>query len=211
MAYCIDYAMCTICGSKVGGPSELAGWSPHDHWDARDWMARGLLLSGPHWWYFRGGPKSMIIPDETVTLERACVRWHRMEVYKMPQQEEVFIQCEDDVHREKNQGTDIDADSRWYLLVHSTCEEIARRVMELSRQASVRSIGDLWITLDQRCAMSWGNPEYSIGTALLPEVPVSRPGKPPLKLALGGYYIPENSLPGEDTNVFEPTAQWVSK
>lgn len=208
MAYCIDYAMCTICGSKVGGPSELKGRSAHHHWDHRDWMARGLLLSGPHWWYFRGGPKSMTIPDETVTLERACARWHRMEVYKMLQQEKVFIQCEDDVDGEENRGTD--ADSRWYLLVHSSCEEIARRVIETSRQASIRSIGDLWMTLDQRCAKSWGNPNYSIGTALLPEVPINRPGEP-LKLGLCGYYIPEKALPGEDTNVFEPTAQWVSE
>lgn len=70
----------------------------------------------------------MTIPDETITLQRACASWHRIEVYTVPQYEEVYIQSETDAAEEENKGTN--ADSRWCFLIHSACEEIARKGMK---------------------------------------------------------------------------------
>lgn len=118
-----------------------------------------------------------------------------MEVYTIPQREEVYIQCEFDAVGEENKGTN--ADSRWNLLIHSACEEIARKVMESSREAFIRSIGDPWMTLDQRCAKSWGEPDYSFGAALLPQTPVNQPGEL-LRLGLGAYYVSEEVLSSKE-------------
>lgn len=202
MAACIQTAMCTICGTKVGGDYE--GWKSYVNWNPQCWMSMGILMSGPHWWLFREAPVSIEIPDETVICERAYAVFERLEVYKVDQDNQVLIQCEVDANEDEHYGTD--ADCQWYLLVHSACLEIAKKVMQTSLRASIRGMGDLWMTLDQRCSKSWSTPGLHNDFPLLPLVPISRQGNL-IKLGLGGYYISEYAM-NDDPEA--SIGEWVS-
>lgn len=39
-----------------------------------------------------------------------------------------------------------------YIGIHPACDELANRVMETSFSARICSLGDLWMTLERRCA-----------------------------------------------------------
>lgn len=79
-----------------------------------------------------------------------------------------------------------------FVGLHAACEDLANRVMKKSYKARLRSVGDLWLTLERRCArhMYWNRVSNSHFT---PRVPENKPGLP-FSVSLGRYFVPSRSI-----------------
>lgn len=204
---CAFYCWCMICGVKVGRDQfrDVSEWESAARTPGR-WTAASLLIQGPAWGFWDSGPKSMIIPNEAVKFYPADVGWQRLDVSRVSDDKRIFIQVEEDDEANDNHGTD--ANSRWYFVIHSACHDIATKVMHKSQRASIRSVGDLWMTLDRRCQYTHFL-SRSMGSPQLPIIPFHRPGEP-VKFGLEGYCIPRRVYREPHGYPFAPhIIQWV--
>lgn len=201
-----------ICGVKVGGRYY---WKLHE-WESAaqtpgKWTEVGLLLEGPAWEIERPGPPSMTIPDETVKRYPAAISWDRLEVTRICDKKEIFIQQEQD--EVANDNKRLGTLARWSFVVHSACHDIANRVMRTSPIASIRTIGDLYMTLDRRLAHQKSLRDRRTLTTwpVLPIIPVHRSGRP-TEYGIAGYHIPLTTyLDYMGRNIPESVTQWVSR
>lgn len=196
-----SYAVCTICGILICESPFRDISRPRD---PRLWMSDAILMSGPHWSSNKKGPQSIRIPNGTVTLSCARTEWNPLRVHNAATNERVFVQYEDDATEGENHGTD--ADGRWYLMIHSVCNDIAERVARRSKTSRIQCIGDLWMTLDQRCTKALFDFGWGMGP-FLPNTPIVRPED-----RLGGYYLPAYAIPGcggSEPYLDDSVEEWV--
>lgn len=206
-ATCGYYCWCMICGVKVGrlGFADINEWESVAQTPGK-WKEASLLIEGPAWGDWDDGPKSMTIPDETIKFYPADVGWQRLDVSRVSDRKHITIQIEQDDEANENHGTD--TNSRWYFVIHSACHDIAARVMHKSQRASIRSVGDLWMTLDRRCRYTQFLSHYNCSPQL-PIIPFHRPGGP-VEFGLEGYCIPKRVYDEPHGYEFAPQiVQWV--
>ncbi|CAM1500519.1 Fc.00g096810.m01.CDS01 [Cosmosporella sp. VM-42] len=210
MSGSLDYHMCTICAVRLYECSSrdilyhiVHGQEGPSQWYPDIWRESVALLSGPTWPLDEKGPQSMTVPNEKVTQYIAEASWYPARVYIPGSNAPVVLQ--DQNLPEIGENHDLDT-KRWYLAVHSACEDIANRVMRTSRDASIRSMGDLWMTLERRCVSkkAWGEIFFF---PYLPVIPDNQPGEP-IKLGLGRYYIPTAAIPGDQMDYDDDVEEW---
>ena len=142
-----------------------------------------------------------MVPAEDITRGVAQAGWYPANITLVGSNRRAVLQLE----KLPEEGEEYDPKTyRWNLAVHSACEEIASRVMQTSREASIRSIGDLWITLERRCV---GRTDGGV-ISYLPTIPSNRPGEP-LELGLDRYYIPSGAIPGDHVDYDDNIEEWV--
>ncbi|KAF5012301.1 hypothetical protein FDECE_1682 [Fusarium decemcellulare] len=132
-------------------------------------------------------PTTLILPDDDVTRCFATASSRSRHVQLEPDGERVAIQ--ETIYLE---GDEIPEHGRYrqriYLGIHSACEEIAYKVMRAER-ARIRSLGDLWMTLERRSQNSQYQPYRRVKAPFLPFIPCQMPGDK-VYLELYNYYIP---------------------
>lgn len=201
MACSVDFPLCTICGVRLYECSDLEeplfaqGPSP---WYPDIWKTSAVVISGPRWPSYSKGP----VADDSVRRYVASPSWDPGAVSIKPGGPTVFTQFSyaPGSHDNFNPTTE----SHWYFGIHSACEDIANVVMRTSREARIRSIRDLWMTLDQRCTKT--DSEHRFFIPFLPNIPENGPGEP-INLSLRRYYIPRDSIPGDQAD-FDDLYQW---
>ncbi|KAJ3545930.1 hypothetical protein NM208_g2262 [Fusarium decemcellulare] len=188
---CIKEPPCLICGirlyprpakHKIVGPSQ---------WDPKAWRQLGIALLGPTWPKFMKRPTTLILPDDDVTWCFATASSRSRHVHLEPGGERVAIQ--ETIYL---QGDEIPEHERYrqriYLGIHSACKEIANKVMRTER-ARIRSLGDLWMTLERRSQNSQYQPYRRVKAPFLPLIPCQIPGHR-VFLELYNYYIPQSFI-----------------
>lgn len=112
----------------------------------------------------------------------------------------------------------------YFIVLHAPCLRIAKLAMRLSHIAHVRTVGDLWLTLERRTenVMQLKNAQRPLPVPFIPAIPEdppqSRPVTGPVKLGLGRYFVDPKRVLGAvddddwDEEVHGPplTDRWVS-
>ncbi|KAF4435947.1 hypothetical protein F53441_13375 [Fusarium austroafricanum] len=165
-----DYVYCTICGMALGSDA--------------------IVLAGPHWPRSNTTSESLSVIDEQVIRYTAEVDSFPGKILLLPSREQIYPQYA------YQHESDI-APAKMYLGIHAACEEIANRVMKTSFNAKVRSISDLWLTLERRCAsyLSQGRRQRRLPRDMnyVPPIPNNQSGQP-LSLGFDRYYVPYHCL-----------------
>ncbi|KAH7140183.1 hypothetical protein B0J13DRAFT_557328 [Dactylonectria estremocensis] len=187
MATSNEFSFCTICGMMLETgffEQRLNGV------DDSDWLSNTTALSGPHWGYLEERPKAIRITDEAITRYVAVARCSTRTLQLLPSGR--IVQPQNGYDLDEPYNYDPVAPQEWFFGIHAACEEIANRVMQTSRKTHIRSIGDLWMTLDRRCTKTFL--KHSSATSnFLPFAPENQPGEPP-RVGLGRYYIPSGCI-----------------
>ncbi|KAF9772485.1 hypothetical protein IL306_009809, partial [Fusarium sp. DS 682] len=177
MAHNPDLVNCTICGIVLG--------------DAEDWKDDIVALAGPHWPNLCESPPSLQVADEEVIRYNAEAYMCPGSLLLLPDKQDVCPQTAYDVNQES------DDPSQWmgkmYVGIHAGCEELANRVMRASLNAKIRSIGDLWLTLERRCARVINEDPSKAGMHFTPPIPKSEPGQL-FSVGFERYYVPSHNI-----------------
>ncbi|KAH7141485.1 hypothetical protein B0J13DRAFT_556918 [Dactylonectria estremocensis] len=194
MAATPDCPMCTICGIRIFESSshrERTFGSGPFPWAPDVWKTSGIVITGPHWPSYRKGP----VLNDSVRRHIATPTWDPagMDIHPLGPRVSTQVLYSAGAHDGFNPTTE----QHWYLGIHSACEDIAKLVIRRSREARIRSMGDLWMILDQRCTKT--DSEHFFGTSFLPEIPENLPGEP-LELSLSRYYLPFDAIPGDQAD-----------
>ncbi|KAF5538996.1 hypothetical protein FPHYL_12372 [Fusarium phyllophilum] len=105
----------------------------------------------------------------------------------------MYPQSTYDLNKESNDASEWEG--MMFVGLHAACKDLANRVMKTSYKASVRSVGDLWLTLERRCAkhMFW-HPTLGVPNShFTPGVPENRPSLP-FSVGLGRYFVPSRTI-----------------
>ncbi|KAH7231566.1 hypothetical protein B0J15DRAFT_456031 [Fusarium solani] len=170
MASNSDYCLCTICGMVLDPP---------------DWQSTVICLSGPHWPNHQ--PRSLDLADGAVRRFHAHADAYPGRLELVPDSRRVIPQFEYEL-----ENSDMLAElapCKIFIGIHPACEDLANRVMRTSFTSRVRSIGDLWMTLERRCARHEWGPWHDPSFNFLPYIPTSQPGEP-LSFGADRYYVP---------------------
>ncbi|RGP71267.1 hypothetical protein FLONG3_7217 [Fusarium longipes] len=128
-----DYNYCTICGMSLQ-------------------TFYCVVFSGPHW-YATGGkghiPEFVKVADEDVTRYDAVAHTCHAGTTLLPDNEKVYTQEEVLIVPQPEDPSA--ANAKMYIAIHPACETLANRLFTTSSNPHVRSIGDLWLTLERRC------------------------------------------------------------
>jgi hypothetical protein len=177
MAHNPDCINCTICGIVLGG--------------AEDWKADVVALAGPHWPDLSESPPFLKVANNEVVHYAAKANSHRGSLVLLPENRKVCPQSGYDVNEES------DNPSEWvgvmYVGLHAACDDLANRVMKTSFRARVKSVGDLWLTLERRCARVISQDPCKVGMHFTPPIPNSQPGQP-FSVGLERYYVPSHNI-----------------
>ncbi|KAH7245071.1 hypothetical protein BKA59DRAFT_544457 [Fusarium tricinctum] len=166
-----EFVYCTICGMPLKGDC--------------------VVLSGPHWPH-ADASSSLKVADKDVVRYEAEAESYYGKLLLLPDEEEVRPQEAYDVNPQPENP--LDARAKMYHGIHAACEDMANRVIKSSPHAKIHSIGDLWLTLERRCA---GYLEQ--GRRQRPR-PRDDNYVPPIlnketgKLGFDGYYVPSHCL-----------------
>ncbi|KAF9773535.1 hypothetical protein IL306_008643 [Fusarium sp. DS 682] len=195
-------ATCMVCAVQ------LWEWSPRytsqeqepADFNPYKWREGHVFLSGPTWPCDEKGPKSLEIPDGSVVVHSGRA-YNRGQV-TLSNGREVSLQLEN--LPEQHPDHDAAKRHRWYLGFHSTCVDMARRVMN-EPYGKIRSMSDLWMTIERRCVKTAD--EETILPLYLPSIPNKRSGES-IKLGLCRYYIPRDAICTEESVLDDPLFEW---
>ncbi|KAI8691831.1 COesterase domain-containing protein [Fusarium sp. Ph1] len=193
--------ICTICGVKLGHTS-LESEDITPGWYSKISAQGSVLLSGPHWPYYGHGPISLI-PDSTVVRHAADLTDPPPKMRILSTDESLFPQEEMDV---------IEADRRYpsasqilYVGIHRSCEDMANRAMRSSPVCEIRSLGDLWMTLERRCTRTIQSRRLTL--SFLPIILKNRTWQG-LELGLERYFIPPEFFDQSEENCPVAEQEW---
>lgn len=199
--------VCMICAIQLWEhspsytPTHPDKNTPSD-WNPFKWRQDHILISGPTWPIEGKGPESITIPEESTAIQKARV-YNRGQATISSTGLKVNIQIEN--IPEQHPGYDPDDGPRWYLCLHAACETMARKAMN-TPASKIKTVTDLWMTLDRRCVQASDN-----GTLIplcLPHVPNNKPGEP-IDLGVGRYYIPWQAVCTEESILDDWSQEWV--
>ncbi|KAF5665294.1 hypothetical protein FHETE_6654 [Fusarium heterosporum] len=163
-----DYVYCTICGMGL------------DELDC-------VVLCGPNWpcHEYEETPPSLKVADEDVTRYDAKAHNYRGGITLLPNNERISPQEEYDIDPPPEDPSA--AKSKRYLGIHSACETLVDRLFTTFSNPHVRSVGDLWLTLDIRCeSHTNGHWDYNYVPTLFNRLTGQRDFE--------GYYIPRSCI-----------------
>jgi hypothetical protein len=166
-----EFVYCTICGMPLEGDC--------------------VVLSGPHWPH-ADASSSLKVADEDVIRYDAEAESCYGKLILLPGEEEVRPQEAYDANpRPENPS---DATAKMHHGLHAACEDMAYRVIKSSPHAKIHSIGDLWLTLERRCAgyLEQGRRQRTRprDDNYVPPIPNKETGK----LDFDGYYVPSHCM-----------------
>ncbi|KAH7182407.1 uncharacterized protein B0J16DRAFT_373045 [Fusarium flagelliforme] len=146
-----------------------------------------IVLSGPHW----PQDNARTVSDKEVTRYTAITQSCYGEIHILPDNEQIYPQqTTDENHDHIGDG----APAKMYHGIHPACEDLANRVIKTSPNAKISGIGDLFLTLERRCASyQWSTLEQRLG-------PRDNNYVPPIfneeknALTCDGYYVPRNCI-----------------
>ncbi|WZH47091.1 uncharacterized protein QYS62_008233 [Fusarium acuminatum] len=166
-----EFVYCTICGMPLEGDC--------------------VVLSGPHW-PRADASSSLNVADKDVIRYEAEAESYYGKLLLLPDEEEVRPQEAYDVNPQPEDPPD--ATARMHHGIHPACEDMANRVIKSSPHAKIHSIGDLWLTLERRCAgyLKQGRRQRPRprDDNYVPPIPNKETGK----LDFDGYYVPSHCL-----------------
>ena len=96
----------------------------------------------------------------------------------------------------------------YFIVLHAPCLRIAKLAMQLSHIAHVRTVGDLWLTLERRTenVMQLKKAQRPLPVPLIPAIPEdppqSRPVTGPVKLGLSRYFVDPKRVLGNGLNLY---------
>ncbi|QPC79323.1 hypothetical protein HYE68_010075 [Fusarium pseudograminearum] len=198
--------VCMICAVQLWEhspsytPTHPDKNTPPD-WNPFKWRQDHILISGPTWPGEGKGPESIIIPEESVAVQKARV-YSRGQATISSTGLKVNIQIEN--IPEQHPGYNPDDGPRWCLCLHAACKTMARKVMK-TPASKVKTMADLWMTLDRRCVKASED-----GTPVpfcLPHVPNNKPGEP-IDLGVGRYYIPWQAICTKESLLDDWSQEW---
>lgn len=184
-------------------------------WYDKLWKQANVVLSGPHWCRFHdvSGPRT--VTDDSVSYDAVddtsvrafpSVSFRHKPGFVVPQ----------------NEDPTLPGEVGYYIAIHSACFRIANLVMKRSLQAQIRSLADLWSTLERRCTKT-GNtplpkwPGITSGPFIpwIPEAPPeSRPSSGPVELGTRRYFVHPWALGGQEVDLDDEESlfgdAWVS-
>ncbi|KAM0206143.1 hypothetical protein ACHAPA_011765 [Fusarium lateritium] len=166
-----EFVYCTICGMPLEGDC--------------------TILSGPHWPH-ADASSFLKVDDNDVIRYDAEAQSYYGKLKLLPQQEDVHPQEAYDATSQPESPSG--ATAKMYHGIHTACEDMANRVINTSPNAKIHSIGDLWLTLERRCA---GFLEQGRRQRPRPRddnyVPLI-PNKGTGQLDFDGYYVPSHCI-----------------
>ncbi|KAM5356755.1 hypothetical protein ACJ41O_003401 [Fusarium nematophilum] len=191
---------CTICGVHIY--CRIFPWDGVTGprvWDPEIWLQNAIALQGPRQLADNDRPREIL--DESITRHAAtgppcheggCLTLLPSERNVMPQQESYLYDEDDEYGHPKGQ--------RWYFGVHGACDDIASRLIQTSPTARVRSVRDLWITLDRRCIETAKRRSFLWG--VLPWIP-AKTENGTIGRSTATYYIPDYNPGGVENWWFD--------
>ncbi|KAF4343533.1 hypothetical protein FBEOM_2559 [Fusarium beomiforme] len=194
-------ATCMICAVQ------LWEWAPHytpqeqepADFNPYKWREEHIFLSGPTWPCDEKGPESLETPEQSVMVHKGRA-YNRGSVI-LSDGREVSLQLEG--LTEQHPDHDPSRGHRWYLGIHSTCLDMAKRVMS-EPNGKIRSMSDLWMTIERRCVKT---ADENILPLYLPNIPDNRSGES-TELGLRRYYIPREAICTEESILDQPSLEW---
>lgn len=190
MAAAREGPACTICGLKIKQSRKLDRIDKRrpTRWFPDIWEECAILLSGPHFPYYGKGPKSFRIPSTSVSrcYAEACMPEPQMRI--LPDGTRILTQHAEPLGEDNRHHPN--ASEQWYFGVHTACEELALLAIE-TQKYSLRSMGDLWMTLDRRCTKTTNDTDLCL--SFLPKIPENPPGCD-IRLGFGRYFVPPEAL-----------------
>ncbi|KAH6950881.1 hypothetical protein DER45DRAFT_409253 [Fusarium avenaceum] len=202
--FCCD---CTLCGIKLDTMNpydledEIYAESP-PRWYPELWKQDNVALSAPCS-YTRLDPFKTLTADavgcdpvDDDTDERGS---HRQVVLK---------------HGEPPLGFILPQASNWdcpahdrnlcFIVLHAPCLRIAKLVMDLSRDAHVSTLGDLWLTLERRSEnvfkLENKKGRYDVEPPFIPAIPEDppecRPATGPVRIGFSRYFVDADRVLG---------------
>ncbi|KAH7156055.1 hypothetical protein EDB81DRAFT_716011 [Dactylonectria macrodidyma] len=191
-----DFPLCSICGefiySRRFGENSTSG---PDLWHPKDWRTNAIALEGPRLSTLKKNKSdSKHVPELSITRHTATGDRHHEGELMLLQSDQV-VEPQDkycgprscsiwQVDLPSNITPLVTSDS-WFFGIHYACEEIVNRAMKTSSGSQLRSLGDLWVTLNRRWEMS-----RSEGTSkchFVPFCPEKAPGGS-TEWGFRGYY-----------------------
>ncbi|KAI8716231.1 hypothetical protein NCS52_00916200 [Fusarium sp. LHS14.1] len=179
-----EFPHCSICGYQMFGrpryePGPIA-------WEPSLWQKTVVALIGPHEQYCKRkqyDPLSEQITDHAASPCDGAMG--SLQLYHNGQK--INLQGE---FRSEDLFPNSPAGLHWCLGVHEACLTMASLVMQRSPTSKLKSLRDLWVTLDRRCELTI---RVRTGPSLfhwLPLIPLpKRPDEEYIRW--GSYYIPD--------------------
>lgn len=196
--------ICTICGVKLGHTS-LESEDITPGWYPKISTQGSVLLSGPHWPWYGNGPVSLKIPDSAVGRHAADLTNPPPMMRILSTEESMFPQEEMDCLEADRR--DPSASQILYVGIHTSCENMANRAMQSSPICEIRSIGDLWMTLERRCTGTIRSRRLTL--SFLPII-FKKCTWQGVELGLERYFIPPEFFDQSEENRPVAEQEWVS-
>lgn len=197
-----EFPQCSICGYQLYGRPRYE--SSPIAWEPSLWQKTIVALIGPHEQYFTRRQDDLLSEQITEHAASPCDdAMGRLKLYHNGQK----------IHLQREfQSEDLFPDGptglHWCLGVHEACLTMASLVMRRSPTSQLRSLRDLWITLDRRCELTIRARTGPSLSHWLPLIPLpKRPDEE--RRRWGSYYIPDYH-PGSYYNWVSTTNTGVS-
>ncbi|KAH7268019.1 hypothetical protein B0J15DRAFT_486333 [Fusarium solani] len=179
-----EFPHCSICGYQMYGRTRYE--SGPIAWEPSLWQKTVVALIGPHEQYYRrpeDDPLSVPIIahaaspcDGAMGYLRLYHSGRKVHLQRQFQSEDLFPNGPTGLH--------------WCLGVHEACLTMASLVMKTSPTSQLRSLRDLWVTLDRRCEVTVRARTGPSFFHWLPLIPLpKRPDE--ARRRWGTYYIPD--------------------
>lgn len=179
-----EFPHCSICGYQMYGRTRYE--SGPIAWEPSLWQKTVVALIGPHEQYCRrpeDDPLSVPIIahaaspcDGAMGYLRLYHSGRKVHLQRQFQSEDLFPDGPTGLH--------------WCLGVHEACLTMASLVMKTSPTSQLRSLRDLWVTLDRRCEVTVRARTGPSFFHWLPLIPLpKRPDE--VRRRWGTYYIPD--------------------
>ncbi|KAH6987735.1 hypothetical protein BKA56DRAFT_612487 [Ilyonectria sp. MPI-CAGE-AT-0026] len=191
MTSSLECCDCSICGMPLDEMCYLDddGQAP-TRWYDELWKQDNVVLSGPHWCRFHDVPGPRTVTDDSVSCDAVDDRSTKYSP-------SVSFRHKLGSVVPQNEDPTLPGEAGYYIAIHSACLRIANLVMKRSPQAHIRSLADLWSTLERRCTKTGNTPLPTwpgvMDGPFLPSIPEgppeSRPSSGPVKLGTSRYFV----------------------
>ncbi|KAJ3464570.1 hypothetical protein MRS44_009356 [Fusarium solani] len=182
-----EFPICTVCAVKLDPHSSSVFDNQFPRrWSECLWKQIAVAFEGPYWPKWGPEPASLSIPDDAVSLRFAEVERNPALLVTLPDGQVLEPQTFDD------------ETSRGIVGIHFACLDLASRVIKTSQLANISSIGDLWVTLERRCAIIDDGNLYGSYLPAIPNGPNIRDDQPHdlENLDMKRYYHPMDNCYG---------------
>jgi hypothetical protein len=171
-----DYIYCTICSMPI--------------------KREAIALAGPHWPQYDAKPGETQFINQQIIRYTAEVGSHPGKLFLLPERQEVYPQHPYDCDSQFEKQSHI-APAKLYVGIHAACNEIANRAIQNPFNTKLRTMNELWLILERRCAGYLHRRQQQRPKPrdmnYIPPIPNKSPGKS-LSLSFERYYVPYHCI-----------------